>query len=310
MTHSMKRLLFLLLILISFNLSYAESSSVAIFVYNTDNSIPTNALRSQLTTSFLEGGNSTYDVLDRTDEILSYLQQEFKYQGSGLVRDDQLTSIGEHFGANYIFVVAITHYPQYNQYFFEGKIIDISTRKVIKNAQYPNDNNTIVESMDPQSQMRVGRELAKQLDLYSTAQLVQQQQQKQQQAEAEKILKIGDIYKTDRYHSWRIGYLDGTNKHGIAYRVDSKSGHPASSLYLIDKEKTPTCAQLLLLYSNRKVLGLYGEYWSNDLAKKMKNGWGDWSDDWYYTINFSNGKKEQRRTNQKTQYESIIIIEF
>lgn len=303
----MRRVLFILTML-SFLPIMAENASVAIFVYNTDNSIPTNALRSQLTTSFLEGGNSTYDVLDRTDEILSYLQQEFKYQGSGLVRDDQLTSIGEHFGANYIFVVAITHYPQYNQYFFEGKIIDISTRKVIKNSQYPNDDKTKVESMDPQSQMRVGRELAKQLDLYSTAQLIQQQQQKQQQAEAEKLLKIGDIYKTNHLYSYRIGYLDGTNKHGIAYRVESKSTGPTASDFF--KEKVPTCAQLMLIYPNRKILGLTGEYWSDDLAKKEKNGWGDWSDNWYYTINFSNGKKEKRRTNQETKYENICIIEF
>lgn len=298
----MRRVLFILTML-SFLPIMAENASVAIFVYNTDNSIPTNALRSQLTTSFLEGGNSIYDVVDRTDEILSYLQQELKYQGSGLVRDDQLTSIGEHFGANYICAVAITHYPQYNQYFFEGKIIDISTRKVIKNSQYPNDDDPKVESMDPQSQMRVGRELAKQFDLYSSAQLVQQQQQKQQQSETEKVFRIGDVFKTDG-SSYRIGYLDGTFKHGIAYRVMYKTDRPNTGGCRYG-EKIPTCAQLMLLYSNRKTLGLFGEYWSNDIARV---GYSSYC---YYIINFDNGKKRKAYAGyNNSSYENICIIEF
>lgn len=147
----------------------AQKPQVAIFVYS-DNNTPTTALRSQLTSSFLEGDNSEYGVVDRTEEILNQLKQEYQYVGSGLVNDDQLISVGEHLESNYICVVAITFYADYKQYFFDGKLIDVNTRQVIKNALYPKEGRKVVD-LDPQTQMRVGKELAKQLDLYSSEQL-------------------------------------------------------------------------------------------------------------------------------------------
>lgn len=131
----------------------AQKPQVTIFVYS-DNNTPTTALRSQLTSSFLEGDNSEYGVVDRTEEILNQLKQEYQYVGSGLVNDDQLISVGEHLESNYICVVAITFYADYKQYFFDGKLIDVNTRQVIKNALYPKEGRKVVD-LDPQTQMRL-----------------------------------------------------------------------------------------------------------------------------------------------------------
>lgn len=302
-------------------LALAQNSQLAIFVYS-DNNTPTNALRSQLTASFLNGGNSIYGVVDRTEEIFAHLTQEYQYQGSGMVRDDQLVSIGNQLAANYICVVAITYYPQYEQYFFDGKIIDISTRQIVKNTLYPNDEKTVIKSLDPQTQMRVGKELAKQLELYSPEQLAaerrkqQMEQQARERAEKEaRGLRIGDVWEGDNRlwsarDGYRIGYLDGTGKHGIAFKVEGLSHGAPGELW---GSKGPTCAQLMLLYRNRRMLGLNGEYWSNDLAKKEVNGFGyaNWTYPWYYTVNFSTGKQEKRRTGlDDTKYTAIKIIEF
>lgn len=292
----------------------AQKPQVAIFVYS-DNNTPTTALRSQLTSSFLDGGNSAYGVVDRTDEILSQLKQEYQYVGSGLVNDDQLVSVGEHLGSNYICVIAITHYAEYKQYFFDGKIIDVNTRQVIKNALYPKGEDAVVNSMDPQTQMRVGKELAKQLELFSPEQLAAERRKERMKEEARKQaekeargFRVGDIWEgnTGRETGFRVGYLDGTGKHGLAYKVCGLGYYPANDSYSY-AYKAPSCSQLLLLYNNRRVLGLNGEYWSGEIAK-IGGYKGAAYHRFYYTIDFATGKKSVRNGDQ--QYTQIWVVEF
>lgn len=141
--------------------SDSQKKRVDVFVY-TDSSItiPTNALRAELTHE-LVNNDSTYVVTDRSAEMLSFLRQELNYQESGMVRDDQLIRIGEHFGANYLCVIYITWYKEYNQYFFEGVLLDILTRTVEKHSFYPKEGNK-VERLDPQTQINIGKDLARQ----------------------------------------------------------------------------------------------------------------------------------------------------
>lgn len=298
----MKKILsIIVLTVICSSVAFAQNSQLAVFVYSDNNSTPTNALRSQLTTSFINGGNSKYEVVDRTDEIFARLKQEYQYQGSGMVRDDQLVSIGDHLAANYICVVAITYYPQYQQYFFDGKIIDVSTRKIVKSILYPNDDKAVISSLDPQTQMRVGKELAKQLDLFSAAQLAEErqkqlrEQQERERAakaamEASKVLRIGDRYGNN---GWKIGYLDETRKHGLIYKVLELEYRPRMG------GDNPSRPELLRLYNNRRMLGLYEEYWTRDYVGNST----------YYTIDFSTGKQNKRHT-QKNKYREIIVNEF
>ncbi|MBR5677799.1 MAG: hypothetical protein IKX20_06650 [Paludibacteraceae bacterium] len=174
--HKVRNTLLLLLALFTFRfqtlcVSAQETKQLAIFVYSDNETSSIAALRSQLTLSFLEGRNSNYSVVDRTDEIMKALIEEYQYQGTGMVRDDQLISIGNQLAAYYICVVAVTYYPQDNQYFFDGRIIDISTRQIIKNTFYPSGDKTKIHNLSPQMQVQVAKELAKQLDLYSSDQL-------------------------------------------------------------------------------------------------------------------------------------------
>ncbi|MBP5721286.1 MAG: hypothetical protein J6W82_09540 [Bacteroidales bacterium] len=115
---------------------------VAGFVYcNKSVTTPVNALSSRLTSSLVDGANSQYVVVDRSEEILELLNKEYQYQGSGLVRDDQLTSIGEHLGVDLICAINITYYSEYNQYFFDCKMVNVKSRKVEKQVYFPNNNN-------------------------------------------------------------------------------------------------------------------------------------------------------------------------
>ena len=137
-----------------------ENKRIDVFVY-ADPSIktPLNALRAELIHELVNGADSSYVVTDRTDEIWQLLRQEMDYQESGYVRDDQLLTIGEHFGASFLCAVGITHYQEYEQYFIEGTVID-NTRRTIEKHSYDT-----VESLDPQTQLRAGENLAKQLGL-------------------------------------------------------------------------------------------------------------------------------------------------
>ena len=136
---------------------------IDVFVYS-DSSVTTslNALRSELTHELVNSADSSYIVTDRTEEIWKYLRQELDYQESGYVRDDQLIKIGEHFGASYLCVVGVTNYQEYNEFFFEGTVVDIAARTVEKHSQYPDDGSK-VEKLDPQTQIKVGKDLARQL---------------------------------------------------------------------------------------------------------------------------------------------------
>lgn len=254
--------LFLMLINVPFGGQNEGKQQVAVFVYcDKSVSTPVNALTSRLTSSLIDGGNSQYDVVDRSEEILELLKKEYKYQGAGLVRDDQLTSIGEHLGIDLICAVNITYYGEYNQYFFDCKMVNMETRKVEKQVYFPNNNNgqRVITDLSPQSQLSVAQELASSIGLYSSAQVV------------EREYSIGDIYydknnkpvgTTGDYY--RVGFLDGTKKHGIAFRiVGGKRKWPQrfdSGL----GGNVPTIRQMQLLRTNRDLLGLYGEYWSCD----------------------------------------------
>ncbi|MBP5721285.1 MAG: hypothetical protein J6W82_09535 [Bacteroidales bacterium] len=86
----------------------------------------------------------------------------------------------------------------------------------------------------------------------------------------EREYSIGDIYydknnKPVGYGSYyRVGYLDGSKKHGIAYKVfEGKDKWPVQHDSNLGAH-VPTIRQMQLLWVNRKELGLYGEYWSCD----------------------------------------------
>lgn len=144
-----------------------KDTTYAVFVY-CDKSVttPLNALRSELVSSLVNNSHGRYHVVDRTEEILSLLRKEHQYEGSGMVRDDQLIKIGEHLAANYIVAIRVTNYKEYNQYFFDCDIVGVENREILKHTHYPNtsDANMAVTQLDPQNQIRVGKELAEQFN--------------------------------------------------------------------------------------------------------------------------------------------------
>ena len=232
-----------------------EAHQVAVFVYcNGTINTPTNALRAGLTSSIMNDSSGSYVVLDRSDEILSLLKKEFKYQGDGYVRDDQLVSIGDHLGAHYLCVVDITYYPDDSQYFFECRLVNVRSRQVERQSFYPT-GQTVVSSLSPQEQIKVAGALSSIFRLNP------------------KAIKVGDPYRDGSGNPvyvdgslMRIGYIDETGEHGFSYVVlPIKHDYPytaeSDSLFL----RPPYLSEMRLLYGNNDVLGLSGEFWSSDV---------------------------------------------
>lgn len=139
-----------------------DKGRIAVFVYPKGGIVtPLDALGAELTHAII-GSAKNVDVVDRSDEILEYLRKEHHYQESGMVRDDQLVAIGEHFGADLLCVVCVTDYPEYGQYFFEGKVVNMESRQIVNHSRYPTGDNP-VQKLDPWTQARVGEDLAVQL---------------------------------------------------------------------------------------------------------------------------------------------------
>ena len=163
-------LLFGMMSVVGFAQTNDEAKQVAVFVF-CDESVttPVNAMRAKLTSTLVNEVGDSYQVVDRTAEILSALKSEYNYQGSGLVRDDQLVSIGEHLGAYYLCVVSVTYYSDFNQYTFECKLVNIETRRIEKQSMYPDDEDTMVSSLSPQMQYKVGSALSKMFKMGSAS---------------------------------------------------------------------------------------------------------------------------------------------
>ena len=287
---------------------------IAVFVY-CDKSVttPVNALSSRLTSTLVDGGNSQFVVVDRSEEILELLKKEYQYQGSGLVRDDQLTSIGEHWGVDLICAINITYYSEYNQYFFDCKIVNVESRKVEKQVYFPNNNGQrVISDLSPQTQLTVAQELASSIGLLSASQII------------EREFAVGDVY-LDKNNKpvgtgnsyYRVGYVDGTKKHGLAYKIVSiKSEWPIP----YDTElgaRVPTVRQMQLLHGNKTILGLYGEFWSCDKGPSS----GDYHYYYFKAFDFYTGRISNKKaaligTRYLVNYEgydeldNLAVIEF
>lgn len=333
----MKKILpFVLSFLCAATIAHAQGSSVDkinidVFVCaDSSTTTPLNALRAELTHEIVNNADSSYVVTDRTDEIWTFLRKELDYQDAGFVRDDQLVIIGEHFGAQYLCVVNVTKYEEFGQYFFEGTVVDILSRAVIKHSYYPQDGIT-VSQLDPQTQLKVGKELATQLGINTkdaqaptsasasaTVTIRRTSTYSRRNSEAGAGKRVGDYYTGEhtfrgrKYESTHgrnfiIGYLDYTGEHGLAYMDTNYTYWPNVQedtyigAYIADVE------QLLKIYRNKDKLKLAGEFWSCEVTRKGTPGNGD---DTYRTVNFSNGKTYEKKHKRHGKERGLYVIVF
>ena len=291
---------------------------------------PLNALRAELTHEIVNSADSSYVVTDRTDEIWTFLRKELDYQDAGFVRDDQLVIIGEHFGAQYLCVVNVTKYEEFGQYFFEGTVVDILSRAVIKHSYYPQDGIT-VSQLDPQTQLKVGKELAKQLGINTkdaqaptsasasaTVTIRRTSTYSRRNSEAGAGKRVGDYYTGEhtfrgrKYESTHgrnfiIGYLDYTGEHGLAYLPF----HP--TYWTTVEEDTylgayvADAVQLLKIYENNDNLKLNGLFWTLEVTKKGKPGQ---TNDTYKVVDFSNGRIKEKKEGKRNETQGLYVIVF
>lgn len=94
-----------------------------------------------------------------------------------------------------------------------------------------------------------------------------------------KVYKIGnDAESLVGYSGYKIAYLDKTGKHGFAIKYFEYSD------FTFEGDEYPSITELRMMYDNRYVLGLIGEYWSSTLDSKRV-----FSGDLYKTFDFSTG---------------------
>lgn len=308
--------------------------SIIVFVHtDPSTTTPLNALRAELTNELVNSADSSFVVNDRTDEIWTFLRQEFDYQDLGFVRDDQMIIIGEHFGANYLCVVNVTSYQEFGQYFFEGTVVDINSRRVVKHSYYPQGDNT-VEKLDPQTQIKVGKDIARQLGFIEKSQTSTQAQSASAATTVITRRVIGDIlvpysptgnkeigdyytgphvfhgeqFESTHGRKFIIGYLDYTGEHGLAYMPTiydnswcNKREDTFLGAYIADVE------QLLKIYENNDKLKLSGEFWTNEVTKKGKPGN---CDDTYRIVDFLTGKTSARKRRANEKVRGLYVIVF
>ena len=283
-----------------------EKKRFDVFVY-ADASVktPLNALRSELTHALKS--DTSRIVNDRTDEILAFLRDELKYQASGMVREDQLIKIGQHFGATTLCVVSVTHYVEYNQYFFEGTIVDMTSRSIVKHSRYPQGNETI-QDLSPQTQIKVGNELAKQMELLK----VTVQHVSTYTSEKTRLSKyaIGDekdggkicYIDNSGEHGWVLskGYNDWGRSRCIGDEEQRYSYHNGSCSHY--GWRIPSLEEMKKIYPNRFRLGLNNTYWTSTRSKKIGGIYC------YYIFDFNSGKEKSR--DSEKLYRAFYIKNF
>lgn len=95
--YTMKKLLILLLSALSLT-AVAQRPKMA--VYTLGNDTRNELLQDYLISVFSESGK--YSVVERTPQFLKALQQEYTFQQSGLVDEEELSKIGKQYGIRYI----------------------------------------------------------------------------------------------------------------------------------------------------------------------------------------------------------------
>lgn len=100
------------------------------------------------------------------------------------------------------------------------------------------------------------------------------------------VCKIGDDAKfIVGYSGYKIAYLDKSGKHGFAIKYDEYSD------FTCECDFFPSIIELRMMYDNRYVLGLSGEYWSSTMDSKRV-----FSGDLYKTFDFSTGTTKIKKT--------------
>jgi|GEM_PF-1376222 len=76
-------------------------------------------------------GSDRYTAVDRTDAILRQLAREHTFQRSGAVSDDQIKSLGQQLGVQYLCIAGIS--PAGRQsYYLDVRLVDVVTAEIIR----------------------------------------------------------------------------------------------------------------------------------------------------------------------------------
>jgi len=97
-----------------------------------------------------------YSAINRTDEILKAITKEHGYQRSGAVSDDQIKTLGQQLGVQYLCIAEISNVKG-GSFYLDVRLVDVVTAKTINSA-------TATSALKNNSEMMaVAQQLAREL---------------------------------------------------------------------------------------------------------------------------------------------------
>ncbi len=125
----MKRLLCIaMLMALSFTL-FAQTKKVAVYVTGEQTGI-NKVLGDQLVEAFTRSGK--YVAIERTASFLAEISREQSYQRTGAVSDNEIASLGNQFGVQYVCVADVSEV--FGEKYISARLIDVESVVVINTA--------------------------------------------------------------------------------------------------------------------------------------------------------------------------------
>ncbi len=124
----MKRTLFILALVCSITLAFAQKQKVAVYVIDEQ-----YGLADYVSAAMVDAmvHNSNYMALERTDAFHKAMTKEHEYQRTGNVDESQIASLGMQFGTPLVCVIKIGTVA--DKYFMQARLLDAETA-VVKNS--------------------------------------------------------------------------------------------------------------------------------------------------------------------------------
>jgi formylglycine-generating enzyme required for sulfatase activity len=131
----MKRILILLLAMLSASAVLGQESKKKVAVYTVDVSGQNivEFVGDYVTNAIVKRG--VYTAIERTAQFLKELSNEQGFQRSGAVDDGQISKIGKNMGVHYVCVVKVAVSGAQKEHFISSRLIDVETAELTSSSR-------------------------------------------------------------------------------------------------------------------------------------------------------------------------------
>ena len=175
----MKRIAFFLAVMFSVSVFAQGKEAVAVYMAGEEPSGAMGAhkvLGGELARTISQ--SDKYSAVDRTEAILTQLSNEYAFQRSGAVSDEQIRDIGKQFGVQYLCITDIS-VVKGHLYYLDVRLLDVVSAEIVRTV-------TMGSSLKNANEMiQVAQKIA--------YELIETEKVKEQEAKRERIKK-GSFY--------------------------------------------------------------------------------------------------------------------